>query len=236
MRTVIFNIKGNTYSFLRCKYAPVESNMYVMLLDGEAIVFDALVSEEIIQILKVKNIRTIHLFITHEHYDHTNGVCWWKENFNTTLYCHKLCSEKLSTKDMSNPRLVAFKLFELDKRNGGNRYEEFKKNFVPFSVKADKVFNEPTTFTIQKYSIHTVHVPGHTPGSAIYILDNTFCISGDTIIKGHKIINGFKGGNKKDMYEITLPILQSLPDDMIILPGHGESFMKKEFDFSIYDV
>ena len=68
------------------------------------------------------------------------------------------------------------------------------------------------------------------------MLDNSIIFTGDTMIKDHKIINGFKGGSIKDMYDITLPILQQLPDKIIVMPGHGEPFIKKEFDFSIYNV
>ena len=140
MTILSFDINGNAYSFYRCKYAPVESNMYILILDNEAIVIDAMPSKEMKEFLDANGVKTIYLFLTHEHYDHSNGVCWWKENFNTILLCHKYCSEKLSTYDRSNPRLVAFKLFELDKIDGGNRYDEFKRNFVPYNVRADIAF------------------------------------------------------------------------------------------------
>lgn len=55
-----------------------------------------------------------------------------------------------------------------------------------------------------------------------------YLFSGDSLIKGKKVITRLPGGSKKDYQAITLPFLKSLPDDMVVFPGHGEPGTLKE--------
>lgn len=234
----ILQIEGtyNTYSFYRSVFAPVESNMYIMIDKQEAIIFDAIDSGEAIKLLKLHKIKKIHLFLTHEHYDHSHGASRLKENFSTVLYCHNECNGHLSTKKRSSSKLVSFVISVLDIKDGGTRYEDFKNNCVEYDLVADEYFEDSQIFNICGHAIYTMHVPGHTPGSSLYIMDNELVFSGDSMIEGNKIITGFRGGNKNDMFNVTLPRLKALPDDLIVMPGHGAPFKKKEFNFEIYNV
>ena len=229
-------IQIGDYLFYRSIYAPVESNMYVLLDAQEAIIIDSNISPKLLTLFAEKEVHKVHLFLTHEHYDHTVGISWLKENFNVTLYCHQSCSDGLSTKKRSSPRLVALVIADKDKKYGSNDLMDFKKNFVDFSHSAEVSFNEKLTIRIAAHTIQCIHTPGHSPGSGIYILDNRFVFSGDSLLQGNKVITSFRGGCKEDFYQKSLPILQNLPDDIVIMPGHGEPFRKKEFDFTQYNV
>ena len=66
------------------------------------------------------------------------------------------------------------------------------------------------------------------------MLDDKFAFTGDSLILNHKIITSFRSGSKEDFYEMTLPKLRALPPDIMIMPGHGRTFKKKEFNFDIY--
>ena len=46
--------------------------------------------------------------------------------------------------------------------------------------------------------------------------------TGDSLVNGHDVITRFPTGSKKVFRETTEPYLRSLPDDVIILPGHGD--------------
>ncbi len=94
----ILQIEDKAYLIYRCVYPPVKSNMYTLIDGKDSIIIDTDISEELAALLKEKGVERVHLFLTHEHYDHSHGVTWLKENFDVTLYCHELCSEGLSTK------------------------------------------------------------------------------------------------------------------------------------------
>lgn len=236
MDTLLLKKNNTDYRFCRSRFLPVESNMYVLVEGSEAIVVDAVRDNEMIGFLQNSGVKRIHLFLTHEHYDHTHGISSLKNNFETAIYCHRKCSEGLSTEKRSSPRLVAYIISVKDMNDGGHRYEDFKDSFEKYAYTADCVFDVSTAFNVTGHLIRTLSVPGHTPGSSLYILDDTFVFSGDSLIKGNKIISSFRGGNKDDLMNVTLPLLKSLPDNLIIMPGHGEPFRKGEFDFTIYDV
>lgn len=226
----------DSFSFYRSVYFPVESNMYILTEGNEAIAVDTNICPELFILFKENNIKKVHLLLTHEHYDHSLGISWLKEHFDVTLYCHILCSEGLSTKKRSIPRLVALVVADKDKRDGTNNLKKFKEDFVEYSHTADYSFDKEEIIKIVGHSILCIHTPGHSPGSSIYVLDEKVAFTGDSLIMSNKVITSFRGGSKDEFYNITLPILKGLLDDMTIMPGHGVSFRKKEFNFNIYNV
>jgi len=229
-------VKDKTYSFYRSVYAPVESNMYILLVADNALIFDSNISDEALRLLKEKSVSKVHLFLTHEHYDHSHGVKWLQDNFDTIVYCQQECRNNLSTKKRSSPRLVAYVLSVMDMKDGGHRYSDFKNSFSDYEIEPDVGFGDTAVYNIDGYRIQAIHTPGHTPGSSIYIVNDELVFTGDSMIQGNKIITGFRGGDKTKMKDVTLPILRSLDDELIVMPGHGEPFKKKEFNFDIYNV
>ena len=222
--------------FYRSMYSPVESNMYVLVEGKEAIVVDSNISDDVLDVLKKQGVEKIHLFLTHEHYDHSHGVCWWQEHINTLLYCHKDCKGQLSTKRKSNPRLVAFVLAKKDRSNGGYQYEEFKQQIREYSLEPDALLDDSQVLCVAGHQIAVYHTPGHSPGSCCYMMDKQILFSGDSMIAGSKIITTFKGGSLEDLVTCTLPKLKALPGDLWVLPGHGEPFKKKDYKFDVYNV
>ena len=229
-------MKIDTYRLYRSIYAPVESNMYILIEGDEAIVVDSNINEELSLLFNSKNIKKVHLFLTHEHYDHSCGVHWLKNKFDISLYCHKDSKGLLSTKKNCTPRLVAFVLSTKDMSDGGHRAETFMNELTDYDLEPDVFFFDNQILEIANHRVRIIHVPGHTPASSLIVMDEKIVFTGDSLIKDNKIITSFRGGNKEDMLNITLPKLKALQDDLMVLPGHGETFMKKEFDFSIYDV
>ena len=97
-------------------------------------------------------------------------------------------------------------------------------------------FSDGQILEIARHKIRIIHVPGHTPASSLLVMDEKIVFTGDSMIEGNKIITSFRGGNKDDMLYIAIPRLKQLPDDLMVLPGHGEPFRKEQFDFNIYNV
>ena len=102
-----FRINDRNILVYRSTFAPVNANMYVLLTGNEAVVFDPNENHELLQLLKVKEIEKVHILLTHEHYDHTNGVNWLVEHTGADLFCQKDCAEVIKTKRGNNPALIA---------------------------------------------------------------------------------------------------------------------------------
>lgn len=67
------------------------------------------------------------------------------------------------------------------------------------------------------------HAPGHTPGSTVYLIDERFMVSGDTVFivsvgrpdLGKKVVEW-----AKQLYATLQERICTLPDDLVVLPGH----------------
>ncbi|MDY6993767.1 MAG: MBL fold metallo-hydrolase [Pseudomonadota bacterium] len=67
------------------------------------------------------------------------------------------------------------------------------------------------------------HTPGHTPGSACYLLPNQQLISGDTLFIFGCGRCDLAGGDPEQMFHTLKKISQALPHETVIHPGHHYS-------------
>ncbi len=68
--------------------------------------------------------------------------------------------------------------------------------------------------------VRLLHTPGHTPGSQCFLVDGRFLVSGDTLfVQGCGRVD-LPGGDPDEMYRTLTQRLATLPDDVVLLPGH----------------
>lgn len=212
----------------RSVYAPVSSNMFVLISGCDAVVFDPNENEELLQLFKDKHVEHVHILLTHGHYDHISGVLWLKEHTNAEIYCQEKCAERLTNSKRPLSRLVALVLVEQDNKDGGHRYKDFMAAYKPFTITTDKTFEKEDQIIIEDFEFKVTSTPGHSEGSACYVLNDKLVFTGDTLLEGIASITRFPGGNANDYKEIALPYLQSLDKRLIVLPGHGNPFVLGE--------
>lgn len=219
---------GNTV-LLNSVYEHINSNMYVLLAEEEAIIIDPHKNIELTELLKSKEIRQVTILLTHEHHDHTTGIYWYMENFTSTLICQEDAAKTMCNIKYLRPTLISFILGEEDSNNGTHRYDEFKKVYRPHQYTADITYTDIYTLEWHSHIFQFYHTPGHSPGSSLIILDAQYAFTGDSLLKNMPIIIRFPGSNKEEYINSTLPLLnQLLTSDMTILPGHGEPFTLNE--------
>jgi glyoxylase-like metal-dependent hydrolase (beta-lactamase superfamily II) len=71
--------------------------------------------------------------------------------------------------------------------------------------------------------IKALHMPGHTPGSTSYLVDDKYLITGDTVFIlsiGRPDLGGKVDEWSKLLYHTIKSKIAGLDDDLIILPGH----------------
>jgi glyoxylase-like metal-dependent hydrolase (beta-lactamase superfamily II) len=75
---------------------------------------------------------------------------------------------------------------------------------------------------VGRLRLHAIHTPGHTPGSTCFTIEGSpVLFSGDTLFPGGP---GNTRGNAVNFATIIRSIQQrlfTLPDDTVVLPGHG---------------
>ncbi|MGM0689720.1 MAG: MBL fold metallo-hydrolase [Bacillota bacterium] len=88
-------------------------------------------------------------------------------------------------------------------------------------VKADILLRDGNTLEFGKLRLEVIHTPGHTPGSLCFRIGK-YLLSGDTIFPG----GPGKTDTPRDFNQILESIqenLLTLPDETVILPGHGDA-------------
>ncbi len=206
----------------------MNSNMFVILKDAQALIIDSNIDEELISLFKKNQIRQVSIILTHEHYDHTFGVPWLQEQFDATLICNRPCAVRVAEGRRNIPRLVSFVLSQRDQEDGGNRYEEFKKMYKPFTLHADIIYDSPCEFELLGLKFKATQTPGHSPGSWCLVVDDSFVITGDCLIQNTPVLERFKESSPEDYRNITLPYLKGLDENLYVLPGHGDPFVLKD--------
>jgi len=69
-----------------------------------------------------------------------------------------------------------------------------------------------------------LHTPGHTEGSVcLYLPQQKLLLAGDTLFAGSVGRTDLPGGNTQKLLRSIYDSLLTLPDDAIVIPGHGPS-------------
>lgn len=228
MDRFLFCVTSGEIVVYRWIYPYINSNMYVILTDSDAVVFDPHENEELLGLFREKGVRNVHILLTHEHYDHVSGVNWLRVETGADIFCNANAVAFLAEEHTRTPAFISTVIANEDRKDGGHRYQDFKAKFKPYSIKVDKTFVEKDSLKIGDLEFEVTSTPGHSPGSACYKLDKDMVFTGDTLLQYDKVILGFKESRRAEYEEMALPYLKSLSKDTIIMPGHGEPFVLKD--------
>lgn len=200
---------------------PVHANMYILEQDDRAIIIDPSIEESGLTSCSIDII-----ILTHEHYDHISATNYWQEQTGAKVIASVNCQ-----KGLKNPA-----------RNFSRFYKEFcdlqtmieiegKIDNCEYVCSADYTFEGEYEFDWQGNCLKLFECPGHSKGSICVLLNNKILFCGDTLFKDYPIATGFPGGSKKQWVEYSKPLLKSLPKDIIVYPGHFQSFELKDYKF-----
>jgi glyoxylase-like metal-dependent hydrolase (beta-lactamase superfamily II) len=88
----------------------------------------------------------------------------------------------------------------------------------------DFVLEDDTVIPVGRLKLHTIHTPGHTPGSMCFKIEGSpVLLSGDTLFPGGPGNTSFEGGDFETIIRsIEDRLLAKIPEDTIVMPGHGD--------------
>ena len=92
------------------------------------------------------------------------------------------------------------------------------------SIKPDVLLDDGQIFEAAGFSIQMFHTPGHTKGSCCYyIKDEGVLFSGDTLFCGSVGRTDFPGGSSAEIVRSLHKLVDTLPEDTEVFPGHDAS-------------
>jgi glyoxylase-like metal-dependent hydrolase (beta-lactamase superfamily II) len=166
-----------------------------------AIVDPAAEANKIFALIAKKELKPVVILNTHGHIDHIGANRDMKEKFDIPLRIHSLDGHMLGQEQQSE---LSFFLQ------------------AKTSPPADSFFKDGEKIKIGNSSLQVLHTPGHSPGSVSFIGDS-FVLSGDTLFCGGVGRTDLPGGNWEEMEDSLKKKILTLPEEMIVLPGHGPS-------------
>ncbi len=88
----------------------------------------------------------------------------------------------------------------------------------------DYVVADDSVIDVGRLRLHTIHTPGHTPGSMCFRLEGSpILFSGDTLFPGGPGNTSFPNASFDTIIEsIDRRLFAPLDADTIVLPGHGD--------------
>lgn len=199
------------------------SHSYLLIERNHAIIIDIGDSEKVIHKVYQIGVTVDFCILTHEHCDHIMGCSNIREKFTCKVYASFACN-----KNMSNEKTNFSRYYNAFVSIQEKYSREQQKEIIPFTEYADEVFCNEMIIEWQGHKILLHETPGHSLGSICVLVDNEYLFSGDTLLKDDLTGVNFVGSNKEQLLKETIPWLKRLNGNIMVYPGHGNSFILKE--------
>lgn len=139
------------------------------------------------------------IYLTHSHWDHFADLVPLKKELDCPVLVHKDDSGNIQNPGSDGLPLI----FEIE------------------GVLPDEFLEEGQIHQVGNLSFKVIHTPGHSPGGVgFYFEKEKILIIGDTLFKGTCGRVDLPGANPEKMIA-SLKKLATLPNDTIVVPGHG---------------
>jgi hydroxyacylglutathione hydrolase len=224
------NVEISTFSFV-----PFDSRMYVLLHHKQCVIIDPAHNEEVLPYLQSKCVEEIIILLTHEHFDHLTGVHLLKDNFPCKIICSNTVSQAINDPKKNLSFYHDFMTLVLsDTHRLGSDHVELRA----FTCEADVSYKSNYEVFFARYVLKLCNTPGHSRGSCCMVLydlfNNPLCIfTGDSLMKDYPTYTNLPGGSKRTFNIVTKPFFLTMPDNLIIYPGHGEDAVLSEIKYRL---
>lgn len=190
----------------------LQVNTYVVWDEtGEAAVIDPGCmykgeDETLCAFIRDNQLTPVLLLNTHLHFDHVFGNPIVEKTFGLKAKAHKADLPWLTTL----PQKIGVLGIAVDK--------------VVNSIEHDNFIDESDVLQFGNTSFEVLQVPGHSPGSLAFLCRSQKTVfTGDALFRGSIGRTDFEDSDGPALIDNINSKLMSLPDDTVVLPGHGPS-------------
>lgn len=154
------------------------------------------------QKINKEGLKPVGVLLTHGHFDHILAASEIADSFQIPVYASQDEKELLETPSL-------------------NLSTSLGKNI---SLSPTNLLKDKDIIRIAGTEITVIHTPGHTGGGVCYLFkENKILFSGDTLFEGTVGRADLPTGNLNTLLDSVNRKLMTLPDDITVFPGHGES-------------
>jgi glyoxylase-like metal-dependent hydrolase (beta-lactamase superfamily II) len=178
-----------------CSIVGDESSLEAIVIDpGDQI-------DSILAVLKKHSLTVKQIVVTHAHIDHVGGAMKLKQATGAPILLNENDSALLAMLDVQASWL-------------GMK--------APGDVSIDRSVTDGDKVQAGSLQGDVMHTPGHTEGSiCVLFAPQNLLIAGDTLFAGSIGRTDLPGGNYKKIIDSLNGKLLALPDQTIVVPGHG---------------
>lgn len=160
-------------------------------------------AQKLIKRIEELELKLQAILLTHGHLDHVGAATKLKAHFGVEILGPNSQDEYWFQALPQQSR--QFGLFEAD-------------SFTP-----DRWLDEDgELLNLAGYQFEVLHLPGHTPGHVGFVEHSQKIVfAGDVLFKQSIGRTDFPGGNHEELLHSIRSKLYTLPDEIIVIPGHG---------------
>ena len=181
----------------------IQENAYLIIHDSlEAVLVDpGDNAQEILEIIKLEKANVKAILLTHAHFDHVGAVQATREALKCPVYLHEDAWVSYSRAHIAPAR--------------------YNLPFVQPEVPDHKL--EVGVIQIGELEFNALFTPGHAPGHIALYSSAGFVLSGDALFHGSVGRTDIPGADTELLLERIRTQLYTLPDETVVLSGHGRS-------------
>ena len=184
---------------------PVQTNCYFVINEDtkEMLMVDPGGNEDqLIAVVEEEKLNPVAILLTHGHFDHASRAEMLAEHFGIEIYAQEHERETLEN--------TALNLSHWEGRSKMRAY------------RADHFLKDEQEIELAGMRIRVFHTPGHTVGGCCYYFpEQGVVFSGDTLFAHSVGRSDFKNGSTSDLIRGIKEKLMTLPDEVIVYPGHN---------------
>ncbi len=183
---------------------PLHCNCSVI---GDEITHEAMVIdpgddiEDVLTLVQKHNLQVKQIVITHAHIDHVGGAMKLRAATGAPIL--------LNQNDYALLKMLDVQAAWIGMKNPGK-------------VEIDHGLGQADTLTAGSLTADVIHTPGHTEGSVcLFFPAERMLIAGDTLFAGSIGRTDLPGGSSEKIIDSLQQKVLVLPDDTLVVPGHG---------------
>jgi glyoxylase-like metal-dependent hydrolase (beta-lactamase superfamily II) len=158
--------------------------------------------DDVLALVRKHNLQVKQIVITHAHIDHVGGAMKLRAATGAPILLNQNDYALLKMLDVQAAWIGVP---------------------TPGKVEIDRSVTTGEAVSAGVHTAQILHTPGHTEGSiCLYFAPEKKLIAGDTLFAGSIGRTDLPGGDLKKIMRSLLDTVLALPDDTVVVPGHGK--------------